>query len=172
MSTATVPPHAKDKSPNLDNLTFARKEGWRDAVEAPKRVSPELLSTRQIRRLSDAAADIYNQRRTDWHNNLGPFKTPQLVALHDDLWDILDANTQDGNRAKGAVALDGYPGLGADPVTGHRKLPLRSSEAAALANWFRRCTQRYVAKITVGPRRSRRQDQHDRNAVAVANRSM
>ena len=112
MSTATAAPHAKAKSPKLDNLTFARKEGWRDAVEAPKRVSPELLSTRQIRRLSDSAADIYNQRRTDWHNNLGPFKTPQLVALHDNLWDILDANTQDGNRAKGAVALDGYPGLG------------------------------------------------------------
>jgi hypothetical protein len=112
MSTATAAPHAKTESPKLDNLTFARKEGWRDAVEAPKRVSPELLSTRQIRRLSDSAADIYNQRRTDWHNNLGPFKTPQLVALHDDLWDILDANTQDGNRAKGAVALDGYPGLG------------------------------------------------------------
>jgi hypothetical protein len=40
MSTATAAPHAKTESPKLDNLTFARKEGWRDAVEAPKRVSP------------------------------------------------------------------------------------------------------------------------------------
>ena len=66
----------------------------------------------QIRRLSDAAADIYNQRRGDWHNNIGPLRTPQLAALHEDLWDIMDGSTQDGNHAKGAVAIDGYPGLG------------------------------------------------------------
>jgi hypothetical protein len=97
---------------NLDNLTLSRKEGWRDFVGAPKREPPELLPTRQIRRLTDAAADIYNQQRANWHNNIGPLKTPQLAALHDDLWDIIDANCQDGNRAKGAVAIDGYPGLG------------------------------------------------------------
>jgi hypothetical protein len=100
------------KSPNLDNLTLSRKEGWRDYVEAPKRVRPEELSRRQIRRLGEAAADIYNQRRADWHNNIGPLRTPQLTALHEDLWDIMDSSTQDGNHAKGAVALDGYPGLG------------------------------------------------------------
>jgi len=100
------------KSSNLDNLTLSRKEGWRDYVEAPKRVRPEELSRSQIRRLSDAAADIYNQRRGDWHNNIGPLRTPQLAALHEDLWDIMDSSTQDGNRAKGAVAIDGYPGLG------------------------------------------------------------
>jgi AAA domain len=99
-------------SSNLDNLTLSRKEGWRDYVEAPKRVRPEELSRSQIRRLSDAAADIYNQRRGDWHNNIGPLRTPQLAALHEDLWDIMDSSTQDGNHAKGAVAVDGYPGLG------------------------------------------------------------
>lgn len=97
---------------NLDNLTLSRKEGWRDYVDAPKRVRPDALSRAEIRRLSEAAADIYNQRRADWHNNLGPFKTPQLVALHNDLWDIMDASTQDGYHAKNAIALDGYPGLG------------------------------------------------------------
>ncbi|MGA7815383.1 AAA family ATPase [Caballeronia sp.] len=100
------------KSPNLDNLTLSRKEGWRDYVEAPKRVRPEELSRRQIRRLSEEAADNYNQRRADWHNNIGPLRTPQLAALHEDLWDIMDSSTQDGNHAKGAVALEGYPGLG------------------------------------------------------------
>jgi AAA domain len=39
-------------------------------------------------------------------------KTPQLAVLHEDLWDIMNSSTQDGNHAKGAVALDGYPGLG------------------------------------------------------------
>lgn len=110
MSTATARPDSK--SANLDNLTLSRKEGWRAYVEAPTRTQPEIMSRREIRRLSDAAADIYNQRRCDWHNNIGPLKTPQLAALHDDLWVILDASTQDSNHAKGAVAIDGFPGLG------------------------------------------------------------
>lgn len=99
-------------APSLDNLTLSRKEGWRDYVNAPKRIRPETLSKAQIRHLSDAAADIYNQRRGQWHNNIGLLKTPQLAALHEDLWVIMDGSTQDGNHAKGAVALDGYPGLG------------------------------------------------------------
>lgn len=111
MSSDPTPPR-RTKSSNLDNLTLSRKEGWRDYVEAPKRIRPEALSRAQIRRLSEAAADIYNQRRADWHNNIGPLKTPQLAGLHEDLWDIMDSSTQDGNHAKGAVALDGYPGLG------------------------------------------------------------
>jgi hypothetical protein len=110
MSAAATKRSAKPS--NLDNLTLSRKEGWRAYVEAPKRIRPETLSRAQIRRLSEPAADIYNQRRGDWHNNIGPLKTPQLAALHEDLWVIMDASTQDGNHAKGAVALDGYPGLG------------------------------------------------------------
>jgi hypothetical protein len=96
----------------LDNLTLSRKEGWRDYVEAPDRPRPELLSKRQVRRLNEKATDDYNQRRAEWHNNIGPLKTPQLAALHENLWDVMDASTQDGNHAKVAVALDGYPGLG------------------------------------------------------------
>jgi hypothetical protein len=109
---STTPVAARKKSANLDNLTLSRKEGWRDYVQAPRRVRPDELSRSQIRRLSEAAADIYNQRRGDWHNNIGPLKTPQLTALHENLWDIMDSSTQDGNHAKGAVAVDGYPGLG------------------------------------------------------------
>jgi AAA domain len=110
VSAPTAPAGAKKS--NLDNLTLSRKEGWRDYVHAAKRTRPDDLSKGEIRRLSDAVTDIHNQRRGDWHNNLGPFRTPQLTALHDDLWDIMDASTQDGNHAKSAVALDGYPGLG------------------------------------------------------------
>ena len=94
MSAATTKRSAKPS--NLDNLTLSRKEGWRTYVEAPKRIRPETLSRAQIRRLSEPAADIYNQRRGDWHNNIGPLKTPQLEALHEDLWVIMDAGTQDG----------------------------------------------------------------------------
>jgi len=110
MSTSKA--SSKGKRENLDNLTLSRKEGWRDFTRAPKRECPEVLSKARIRHLSDAAADIYNQRRYDWHNNIGPLKTPQLAALHGDLWDIMDCNARDGNHAKGAVALSGFPGLG------------------------------------------------------------
>ncbi|MEV0669359.1 ATP-binding protein [Mycobacterium sp. NPDC050441] len=109
MSAAAVLPGVRS---NLDNLTLSRKEGWRETVEAPKRERPEPLTRADIRRLSESAADIYNQRRNDWHNNIGPLQTPQLATLHDTLWDIMDSNDRDGDRVKGAIALDGYPGLG------------------------------------------------------------
>src|SRR6478736_7065749 len=102
-------------SSSLDNLTLSRKEGWRDYTEAPKRTAPELLSKAQIRRLSEVAADIYKQRRDDWHNNLGPLKTPQLAALHEDLWDIMDSNAQDGNHAKAPSHSTVIRGLGNRP---------------------------------------------------------
>jgi AAA domain len=103
--------HAQRGAARYD-LKPGQPDGWRNFVQAPKRVPPEELSKPQIRRLTDAAADIYNQRSADWHNNLGSFKTPQLVAVHEELWVIMDSSTQDGNRAKGAVAIDGYPGVG------------------------------------------------------------
>jgi len=91
---------------------LARKEGWAAFVNAVPRQRPESLTRSAIRALGDAAANDYNLRRREWHANLGPLKTPQLAALHEDLWDILDSNLQDGDKAKGAVAIDSVPGLG------------------------------------------------------------
>jgi len=96
----------------LDNLTLARKEGWQRFVDTPARTPPEPLSRRKLEALSEDALDDYNLRRREWHANLGPIKTPQLAALHEDLWDIVDSNLQDGDKAKGAVAIDAFPGLG------------------------------------------------------------
>jgi len=96
----------------LDNLTLARKEGWRRFVDAPARTRPEMLSHRQIRRLGEAARADYDRWRREWHANLGPLRTPQLAALHEDLWDVVDSNAHDGDKAKGAVAVDAFPGLG------------------------------------------------------------
>jgi hypothetical protein len=96
----------------LDNLTLARKEGWQRFVKTAARISPESLSRRQLEALSEQAYDDYNRQRREWHANLGPIKTPQLAALHEDLWDIVDSNAQDGDKAKGGVAIDAFPGLG------------------------------------------------------------
>lgn len=103
----SVPEPAK-----LDNLTLARKEGWRALVDAPARSQPELLSRNEIDMLSSDEVDRYNYRRMQWHANFGPIKTPQLEELHEHLWEIVDSNVQDGDKAKGAVAVDAYPGLG------------------------------------------------------------
>lgn len=96
----------------LDNLTLARKEGWRSFAEAPTRTQPEPLTTKDLRHLGEDALAAYNKRRRVWHANLGPIKTPQLAELHEDLWDIVDSNAQDGDKAKGAIAIDAFPGLG------------------------------------------------------------
>jgi hypothetical protein len=96
----------------LDNLTLARKEGWQRMVQAPARTQPESLSVRRLRALGPAALAVYTRQRREWHANLGPLRTPQLAELHEDLWDIIDSNLQDGDKAKGAVAVDAFPGLG------------------------------------------------------------
>ena len=96
----------------LDNLTLARKEGWRRFVNSPARIAPEPLTRAELGALGEEAVEDYNRRRREWHANLGPIKTPQLAALHGDLWDIVDSNAQDGDKAKGAVAVDAFPGLG------------------------------------------------------------
>ncbi|KZS67292.1 hypothetical protein A4G26_27265 [Mycobacterium kansasii] len=96
----------------LDNLTLARKEGWQRFVNTPTRIPLELLTRNQLEALPEKAFDEYNRERREWHANLGPIKTPQLAALHEDLWDIVDSNVQDGDKPKGAVAIDAFPGLG------------------------------------------------------------
>ena len=112
MNPAPGPPSSAEGVARLDNLTLARKEGWQQFVEAPRRPQPEEHTREEIRALGEAALEDYNQRRRVWHANLGPLKTPQLVAVHEDLWDIIDSNVQDGDKAKGAVAIDAFPGLG------------------------------------------------------------
>ncbi len=96
----------------LDNLTLSRKEGWRTFAEAPDRVQPERLTLRKIKALDPVELEGYNGHRQVWHANIGPLRTPQLDDLHQDLWDIVDSNAQDGDKAKGAAAVDAFPGLG------------------------------------------------------------
>src|ERR1017187_5271447 len=112
MTPAAQPASSSDGPVRLDNLTLARKEGWQQFVDAPAREQPEILTREKIRALSEDAREEYNQRRRVWHANLGPLKTPQLAALHEDLWDIVDSNAQDGDKAKGGIAIDAFPGLG------------------------------------------------------------
>ena len=89
-----------------------RLAGFLEFVYGPDRVQPEYKSLAQIAELSARELARYNDRRDVWHANIGPIKTPQLLALHEDLDEIVDSNRQDGDKAKPAALLDAYPGLG------------------------------------------------------------
>lgn len=102
----------QQRSPGLDNLTLARKEGWQRFVNTPARIPPEPLTRNDIEALGEKAYEDYNRQRREWHANLGPIETTQMAELHEDLWDVIDSNLQDGDKAKGAVAIDAFPGLG------------------------------------------------------------
>jgi hypothetical protein len=98
---------------NLDNLTLSRKEGWNERVYAPPRTKPDTLTFKQLRQLGETAADAYNVSRSEWHANIR-LKTPQLEALHEDLWDILNSNLHDGDKAKRRGRHRRIPRLGQD----------------------------------------------------------
>ena len=98
--------------PALDSLTMSRKEGFRAAAEAPPRVQPEQLSPSQLADLTDADRRRYGRQRSIWHANLPTIETAQLLELHDQLGDIVDSNQQDGEKAKGTIAIEGAAGIG------------------------------------------------------------
>jgi hypothetical protein len=100
------------KKVTLDNLTLSRKEGFRDTVESPPRQQPASLTIEQLRSLGSAALNEYNHTRSVWHANLPTIKTQQMLDLHEDLHDIISSNQQDGDKAKGAIAIEGPAGIG------------------------------------------------------------
>jgi hypothetical protein len=108
-----APEPEDDLKTMLDRLTLARKEGFRRMAEAPVRLQPEALTRVQLKALGDEAFAQYNRARRRHHANLGPLQTPQMAALHEDMWDIIESNDeQEGDKAKGAIGIDAFPGLG------------------------------------------------------------
>lgn len=104
-------PH-KPQQPSLDMLTLSRKEGWRAKVEAPPRQQPEPLTRKQLRALSPPARAAYDRQRRIWHANLPVIHTNQLRECQQELWLHLDSNMQDGDKAKGAIGLEGPAAVG------------------------------------------------------------
>jgi len=94
-----------------DRLTLARKEGWKALAEAAPRTQPESHTLAQLKALRAPARAEYDELRKQWHANL-TLKTPQLALVHEDIWEIVDTNRQDGDRVKGAPVIDAHPGLG------------------------------------------------------------
>lgn len=92
--------------------SLSRKEGWRRYVDAPPRQRPGQLSPGELRRLTAAGREDYDEARHDWHANFGIVRTPQLDALHGELDLIVSAGRQDPDRVRGAAVIDALPGLG------------------------------------------------------------
>ncbi|WP_327723549.1 AAA family ATPase [Streptomyces europaeiscabiei] len=103
---------AADEHPKLGNLTLSRKEGFRILAEARPRLKPDLLTVKQLAALGGAERLAYEKQRSVWHANLGPIETPQLMAVHEVLWGIVDSDVHEGGKARDVVAVDAFPGLG------------------------------------------------------------
>jgi hypothetical protein len=96
--------------------TLSTRSGWEQFVTAPPRQRPDLLTAAQLRKLPVQARAEYEEQRSAWHANLGPLRTPQMRAVHEDLDDIVEANRQDGDKVKGAAVIDAFPGLGKSTI--------------------------------------------------------
>jgi hypothetical protein len=70
------------------------------------------LTQGELAALSDRARAAYDRQRRVWHANLPVIKTAQLLELHESLWDLVDSNMQDGDKAKGAIGIEADAGVG------------------------------------------------------------
>lgn len=83
------------------DYTLALKEGWFGSIDAEPRSQPLSRSLSELRAMATAERASYEESRSVWHANLGPISTPQMLAVHDDLDEIVAANRQDGDKVKG-----------------------------------------------------------------------
>jgi hypothetical protein len=117
-TTSRQPPVAQDGSAisllvsQERAYSLSAEEGWFEMVDAPARERPATKTKKQLAAMTEAERLQYNELRAVWHANLGPIQTPQLEQVHQDLWEIVDSNRQDGDKVKGAASIDAYPGLG------------------------------------------------------------
>ena len=95
--------------------SLSTRHGWEQFVTAPPRQRPDPLTRAQVRELPEAARAEYEEQRSVWHANLGPLRTPQMRAVHEQLDDITEANRQDGDKVKGAAVIDAYPAWASRP---------------------------------------------------------
>jgi hypothetical protein len=97
---------------DLQNFCAGTKEGWSAFVNAAPLCKPDRLSTRKLAALSTKDKALYDHQREQWHANMGTLRTPRVQRLVDELWIVLRSNVQHGDRAKGAVAVEGDSFLG------------------------------------------------------------
>ena len=98
------------------DYTLSRKAGWFQRAETVARARPEILDRAHLAALTKPERLAFDDQRSVWHANLGPFVTPQMQAAFDDLDDIVAANRQDGDKVRSAAVISAPPGLGKTTV--------------------------------------------------------
>lgn len=58
--------------------SLSTRSGWEQFVAAPPRQRPGPLTRAQVCKLAEAARAEYEERRSVWHANIGPLRTPQM----------------------------------------------------------------------------------------------
>lgn len=101
------------------DYNLAQYEGWKTRFEAPRRSKPAELSITDMSALGRKDLLLYNDQRSVWHANLGPYLTPEMLDVTDQLDLIVQSNRQDGDRVRSAAVLDAYPGLGKTTLVVH-----------------------------------------------------
>ncbi len=101
------------------DFTLTRYEGWRTFAETPPRRQPPRKSVKELANLGRREAALYADERAVWHANLGPFITPQMHHVMDEITELLESNRQDTYQAKTSAVIDAYPGLGKTTLAMH-----------------------------------------------------
>ena len=101
------------------SYNLARYEGWKERFERPRRSKPAELSMAQVGALGRRELLLYNEERSVWHANLGPYLTPDMLDVIDQLELIVQSNRQDGDRVRSSAVIDAFPGLGKTTLAVH-----------------------------------------------------
>ncbi len=110
--TAPVDAAINESKITLDNLTLARKEGFRALAESPGLNQPRTLTMDELNALDDRQRRDYNRQRQVWHANFRTIKTTQLNELLDDIRVIVGSNKQHNDKVKGAIGIEAPSGVG------------------------------------------------------------
>ncbi|MHA7177851.1 TniB family NTP-binding protein [Arthrobacter sp. Sr24] len=118
------------------------KAGWFAYVDAVKRDPLDRLDLPALRALDEEALEDYNECRMVWNSNIPTVRTQQLEHAFTLIDQVMASNRRDGDRLKGAVAIDSPPGLG------------KTTIAASYGKSFHRAQiRRYGPRTTEGNQR-------------------
>jgi hypothetical protein len=104
---------------DLHHFCAGTKEGWSTFVYADGPQLPDRLTVKKLEALSSSDKVAYDHQRERWHANMGTLQTPQVEKMMRELRVVLRSNVQHGDRAKGAVAVEGDTFLGKTTIVQH-----------------------------------------------------
>lgn len=93
-------------------FVLSRKAAWDAFVNTAARPPFTVLSRAEIARLGEEERADYDEARMVWHANLPTIRTQQLAQAYSVIDQVMASARRDGDRLRGAVAIDAAPNLG------------------------------------------------------------